>query len=68
MNSLYKQFLLIYKMYIYSINIWQQQNYTFIYRFKTINSINMFILYIKKKYQVYTTSINKNLPHGGKEV
>ena len=51
-------------MYIYSINIWQKQNYTFIYRFKTINNINMFILYIKKKYKVYTISLNKKSKKG----
>ena len=51
-------------MYIYSINIWQQQNYTFIYRFKTINSINMFILYFKKKYKVFKTSVDKQTKKG----
>ena len=51
-------------MYIYTINIWQQQNYTFIYRFKTINNINMFILYIKKKYKVYTISVDKQTKKG----
>lgn len=51
-------------MYIYTINIWQQQNYTFIYRFKTINSINMFIQYFKKKYKVYTISVDKKTKKG----
>lgn len=51
-------------MYIYSINIWQQQNYTFIYRFKTINSINMFILYIKKIYKTHSTALNKKSKKG----
>jgi hypothetical protein len=45
-------------MFIYSINIWQQQNYTFIYRLNAISTINLFILYIKKKYKVYSSLSN----------